>query len=76
MAQVILDLSSQDLNLAGPRREPALGFSDVTPPSGAQWKVGDRMFMSLPVSAGPSGWVCTVKGNPGTWVVLPEIIAA
>jgi len=81
MAQVILNLSGQDINLAGPRREPTLGFYTTTPGSvapgtGINWKVGDRIFASNPISGGASGWVCTVKGNPGTWVALPEIVAA
>ena len=76
MAQTILNLSVQDLNLAGPRREPCIGFASAAPSAGAQWKVGDRLFNSNPVSGGDAGWVCTVKGNPGTWVRLPEIIAA
>lgn len=32
------------------------------------WKVGDRVFNSVPSVGNPKSWVCTVAGTPGTWV--------
>jgi hypothetical protein len=32
------------------------------------YEVGDRIVNSVPSSSNPKSWVCTVAGNPGTWV--------
>ena len=32
------------------------------------WVVGDRVQQSVSASGSPKGWMCTVAGNPGTWV--------
>lgn len=37
-------------------------------PTTGTWKVGDRVFNSVPAVGQPKSWVCTVAGSPGTWV--------
>lgn len=37
-------------------------------PTNGTWKVGDRVFNSVPSVGNPKSWVCTVAGTPGTWV--------
>lgn len=32
------------------------------------WTVGSRVVNIAPASGQPKGWVCTVSGQPGTWV--------
>lgn len=32
------------------------------------WTVGSRIFNSAPATGSPKGWLCTVSGQPGTWV--------
>ncbi|WP_433867113.1 hypothetical protein [Ralstonia wenshanensis] len=32
------------------------------------WAVGSRVTNSAPAVGSPKGWVCTVSGQPGTWV--------
>jgi len=41
----------------------------VTPQSKTgNWAVGDRFTNSAAAVGQPKGWICTVAGNPGTWV--------
>lgn len=44
------------------------GFAAGPPITGGPYNVGDIYSNSLPVSGGPSGWVCIAAGIPGTWV--------
>ncbi|MBV5338143.1 MAG: right-handed parallel beta-helix repeat-containing protein [Deltaproteobacteria bacterium] len=39
-----------------------------TIPDGANWSVNDRVIRTPAVVGQPKSWVCTVAGNPGTWV--------
>jgi hypothetical protein len=32
------------------------------------WFVGDRVINNVPTVGQPKSWICTVAGNPGTWV--------
>lgn len=45
----------------------------VAIPAFGQWKVGDIVWNSSPVSGGTIGWVCTVAGSPGTWKTFGAI---
>lgn len=37
-------------------------------PTNGSWKQGDRILNVIPSIGKPKSWVCTVTGNPGTWV--------
>lgn len=37
-------------------------------PISGTWKIGDRVYNSVPAVGQPKSWVCTVAGTPGTWV--------
>jgi parallel beta-helix repeat protein len=39
-------------------------------PTTGTWAVGDIAWNSSPGTMGPMGWLCTVAGNPGTWLRL------
>lgn len=44
-------------------------FSSVIPTTAAGYSAaGRRVFNSAPSVGAPKGWICTVSGNPGTWV--------
>jgi hypothetical protein len=46
---------------------PRIGWNDSIPTTG-YWKVGDRVYSTVPAQAGLS-WVCVAEGSPGTWVL-------
>lgn len=37
-------------------------------PTVGTWAIGDYAQQATPVVGQPKGWLCTVAGNPGTWV--------
>lgn len=39
-------------------------------PTTGTWEVNDQIWDYTPVSGAAMGWVCTVAGNPGTWVAM------
>lgn len=39
-------------------------------PSSGTWKVGDVVWNTAPSVGGNLGWICTVAGTPGTWIVF------
>jgi hypothetical protein len=41
----------------------------VTPTAGT-WQVGDIVWNTAPTTS-VAGWICSVAGTPGTWVVIP-----
>ena len=41
-------------------------------PTAGTWRVADQVWDVTPASAAQMGWVCTVAGNPGTWVAMPN----
>ena len=41
-------------------------------PTAGTWRVADQVWDLTPASAAQMGWVCTVAGNPGTWVAMPN----
>lgn len=43
-------------------------FQAASVPTVGTWAIGDRAQQSTPVVGQPKGWMCTVAGNPGTWV--------
>lgn len=43
-------------------------YGSAAPSGSGYWNVGDRVIQSVPVVGNPTGWRCTVAGNPGTWV--------
>jgi hypothetical protein len=43
-------------------------FQSASVPTVGTWAVGDRADQLTPVVGQPKGWMCTVAGNPGTWV--------
>lgn len=44
-------------------------FGSASPSTAAGYSpAGRRVFHSAPAVGQPKGWVCTVAGNPGTWV--------
>lgn len=43
-------------------------YGNSAPAISGYWNVGDRVIQSVPVVGQPTGWRCTVAGNPGTWV--------
>jgi len=45
----------------------------TTAPTNLTWSVGDICYNSAPAIGQPKGWVCTVAGNPGTWVSLGNL---
>ena len=60
----VLPTSSRRSITIGNRR---IGFA-TTIPTGGVWNVGDRIF-NINVAVGqPKGWICTIAGEPGTWV--------
>jgi hypothetical protein len=40
----------------------------AVPTGGVVFNIGDRIVNSSPAVGSPKAWVCTVAGNPGTWV--------
>jgi hypothetical protein len=40
----------------------------TTAPTTGTWSAGQRVYNSAPAVGQPKSWVCTVAGNPGTWV--------
>ena len=46
-------------------------MSSSAPLSGT-WRVNDQVWDVTPASGAQMGWVCTVAGNPGTWVAMPN----
>ena len=42
-------------------------------PTGGTWRAGQKLYDSSPSAAGSLGWICTVAGTPGTWVVFGEV---
>lgn len=45
----------------------------ASPVAGINWRVGDIAYENTPVVGQPIGWMCTVAGNPGTWVALANL---
>jgi hypothetical protein len=45
----------------------------ASPVAGINWRVGDIAYENTPVVGQPIGWMCTVAGNPGTWVALASL---
>lgn len=43
-------------------------FQAASVPTVGTWIIGDRADQLTPVVGQPKGWMCTVAGNPGTWV--------
>ena len=43
-------------------------FQSAAAPTVGTWAVGDFAQQLTPVVGQPKGWMCTVAGNPGTWV--------
>ena len=43
-------------------------FQSAAVPTIGTWAVGDFAQQLTPVVGQPKGWMCTVAGNPGTWV--------
>lgn len=44
-------------------------YSSASPTTAAGYSpLGRRVFNSSPAVGQPKGWICTVAGNPGTWV--------
>jgi hypothetical protein len=44
--------------------------SNFAAPSSGTYKRGDRVLNANPAIGGPTGWICTVAGSPGTWEEL------
>lgn len=42
-------------------------FYGTAAPTTGTWKVGDKVWQTVPVAAGYTGFVCTTAGTPGTW---------
>lgn len=38
-------------------------------PTQGSWKKGDRVVSTNILAGQPQGWVCSVEGKPGTWIV-------
>lgn len=36
------------------------------------YSIGQRVYDSSPASGTPQGWACSVSGDPGTWVAMPN----
>jgi hypothetical protein len=47
---------------------PLQRFATTAAPTTGTWAVGDFVQNSVPSVGQPKGWLCTVAGNPGTWV--------
>lgn len=52
-------------------------YSATAAPTGGNWIIGDRVRNKTPAEAGVAGskyviigWICTVTGNPGTWLEM------
>lgn len=43
-------------------------FQSASVPTVGTWAVGDRAQQLTPIVGQPKAWMCTVAGNPGTWV--------
>lgn len=55
---------------------PALQRKMVTRasvPATGTWVRGDIAWSTVPSAGGSAGWICTVGGTPGTWVVFAPI---
>ena len=40
---------------------------------GGNWLAGDRVIHNGASSGQPMGWVCTIAGNPGTWIPMASM---
>ena len=40
---------------------------------GGNWLAGDRVIHNGASSGQPMGWVCTIAGNPGTWIPMANM---
>ena len=67
------DASGEDVILASGGYYARSGklLGGAAPTSGT-WRVADQVWDVTPASAAQMGWVCTVAGNPGTWVAMPN----
>lgn len=52
-------------------------YSRTAAPTGGKYQLGDIVWNSTPAVAGAAlsqyviiGWICTVTGDPGTWVEM------
>jgi hypothetical protein len=43
-------------------------YAGIEAPTSGTFKRGDRVFNNNPAVGSPKSWVCTVAGEPGTWV--------
>jgi hypothetical protein len=63
-----------DLRAADDVREVfGLGVSSAAAPDSVYWTAGTISFNNAPAVGQPIGWMCTVSGNPGTWVALANL---
>ena len=46
---------------------------DTAAPTVGSWKVGQRVWNSVPTAGGVMGWVCVTAGTPGTWEPFGEV---
>lgn len=53
-------------------RKGDVQYFAAAPASGA-WEIGQYVLNSVPASAQPQGWVCTVAGTPGTWKAMANL---
>lgn len=60
----VLPASSRRSVTVGSNR---IGFATAIP-TGGVWRQGDKIFNINAAAGQPKGWVCTVAGEPGTWV--------
>jgi hypothetical protein len=50
------------------------GYAAQPPTTGGPYNLGDTFNNNNPVVGGPSGWICTAAGTPGTWSVISNIV--
>jgi hypothetical protein len=61
-------LGGGDVSYIAQRFGDKIYFQATSVPTVGTWIIGDRAQQATPVVGSPKGWVCTVAGNPGTWV--------
>ena len=61
-------ISSSTFSIA----DPSQWYHDTVPTAGT-WQVGDVVMNDQPLAGEVAGWICSVAGNPGTWVSMASL---
>lgn len=74
--KILRELAKQ-LNLLSEGRISAVTNADTAAPMAGKWQQGDKVWNSTPSELGGGGskyvivgWICSVAGEPGTWLQM------